>query len=65
MPEDFVLVTIVRMVQMYCCRLAALPLTQVSVFQLCDLNHAELQQMLHDPALAAGCTEKSGKLPHT
>ncbi|KAL3136766.1 hypothetical protein ABBQ38_005481 [Trebouxia sp. C0009 RCD-2024] len=46
-------------------RLAALPLTQVSVFQLCDLNHAELQQMLHDPALAAGCTEKSGKLPHT
>lgn len=45
------------------CRFAALPTTQSSVFQLCDLSHAELQQMLHDPALAASCSETSGKLP--
>ena len=38
-------------------------MTQSSVFQLCDLRHAELQQMLHDPALAASCSETSGEMP--
>ena len=61
--ENIVIVIVVRMGQVRCCRFAALPLTQVSVFQLCDLKHSELQQMLHDPALAAGCTEQSGKMP--
>ena len=51
--------------QMHCCRFAALPMIQSSVFQLCDLTHTTLQQMLHDPALAACCSEKSGKVPQS
>ena len=37
-------------------------MTQSSVFQLCELQHTELQQMLHDPALAACCSEASGEM---
>lgn len=51
--------------QVQCCRFAALPMTQSFMFQLCDLTHTELQQMLRDPVLAACCSEKSGKVPQS
>lgn len=42
------------------CRFAALPLSQSTVFQLCDLHHPDLQALLEQQTLAEHCSETTG-----
>lgn len=44
-----------------CPRFDALPIVQTSDFQLCDLKHPQLQELLQHQTLAQECSKTTGK----